>query len=420
MILSSCIQEILSLRNIYRPIFETADWEANGEVVELVIGVDCLNLNQLYQIRVCKTSDSNNFKDCPYQGNCPRVFRYVKYKVNEKPTPQSLIPKNIILIIPTIGKGMNSKVGAKISQVGPKPTGVAGSNGRVYGRGSYATTLKDGSAKDSELKSSNTSLEDCSRSFSGFSFPDEDSLTHDGPFSTLEVLEVRIPPRIDSFMSSPESNLIEDDLDSPDSTFEDDQHPGYDCSVKGAPELNTKSDDAFFGNFKDGWRLGTSELDFLSQKVSDSKFLHNVNLLHKSYKPPLCRNNDKLWESYFYLEPRLIHDVQIPKDSELKSSNTSLEDCSSSIFGFSFPDDDSLITYDGPFSTLEVRIPPSFMSSPESNLIDDDLDSPDSTFEMIKSLIETVLGGDDYEDDYYDFDKDNSSMAELVQHGMSA
>ncbi|CAI8605034.1 unnamed protein product [Vicia faba] len=246
---------------------------------------------------------------------------YVKYKVNEKPTPQTLIPKNIILIIPTIGKGMNSKVGAKISQVGPKPTGVAGSNGRVYGRGSYATTLKDGSAKgwiyfhgdrwfaniwkgkengkgcfytgdaffgkdrwrlgtsepisqkvsplkvldnvnllhksnksylplccnkDSELKSSNTSLEDCSRSFSGFSFPDEDSLTHDGPFSTLEVLEVRIPPRIDSFMSSPESNLIEDDLDSPDSTFEDDQHPGYDCSVKGAPELNTKSDDAFF------------------------------------------------------------------------------------------------------------------------------------------------------------------------------
>ncbi|CAI8605035.1 unnamed protein product [Vicia faba] len=110
-------------------------------------------------------------------------------------------------------------------------------------------------------------------------------------------------------------------------------------------------------------------------------------------------------------------------DSELKSSNTSLEDCSSSIFGFSFPDEDSLITYDGPFSTLEVlevRIPPSFMSSPESNLIDDDLDSPDSTFEMIKSLIESVLGGDDYEDDYYDFDKDNTSMAELVQHGMSA
>ncbi|CAI8605030.1 unnamed protein product [Vicia faba] len=261
-----------ALRNIYRPIFEAADWEANGEVVELVIGVDCLNLNQLYQIRVCKTSDSNNFKDCPYQGNCPRVFRYVKYKVNEKPTPQSLIPKNIILIIPTIGKGMNSKVGAKISQVGPKPTGVAGRMGGwrlgtsepISQKVSPLKVLDNVNLlhksnksylplccnKDSELKSSNTSLEDCSRSFSGFSFPDEDSLTHDGPFSTLEVLEVRIPPRIDSFMSSPESNLIEDDLDSPDSTFEDDQHPGYDCSVKGAPELNTKSDDAFFCQFQ--------------------------------------------------------------------------------------------------------------------------------------------------------------------------
>ncbi|KAL5071406.1 hypothetical protein RYX36_022293 [Vicia faba] len=109
---------------------------------------------------------------------------------------------------------------------------------------------------------------------------------------------------------------------------------------------------------------------------------------------------------------------------ELKSSNTSFEDCSSSISGFNFPDEDSLITYDEPFWTLEVEIPPSiFMSSPESNLIEDDLDSPpDSTFEMIKNLVEFVLDGDDdYDDNYYSSDKDNSSMddimAELVQHG---
>ncbi|XP_058754381.1 uncharacterized protein LOC131627556 [Vicia villosa] len=220
-----------------------------------------------------------------------------------------------------------------------------------------------------------------------------------------------------------------------------------------------------------------SELDSDSPKVYASKVLDNVNLLHKSNKPylPPCRNkalssssgdsngslktdisgssectnqevqaeldssdcssrnvspaklpkSEELWETYLYLEPPLIHDVQIQQDSELKSSNTSFEDCSSSISGFSFPDEDSLVTYDGPFSTLEVEIPPSidsFMSSPESNLTEDDLDSPDSTFEMIKSLIESVLDGDDddYDDDYYNFDKDNSSMddimSELVQH----
>ena len=73
-----------------------------------------------------------------------------------------------------------------------------------------------------------------------------------------------------------------------------------------------------------------------------------------------------------YLEPPLVHAVQIQQD------------------------------YD--------EIPPStdsFMSSPESNLIEDDLDSPqDSTFEMIKNLIEFVLGGDDdYDDNYYSSDK---------------
>ncbi|KAL5069818.1 hypothetical protein RYX36_020705 [Vicia faba] len=216
-----------------------------------------------------------------------------------------------------------------------------------------------------------------------------------------------------------------------------------------------------------------SELDSVSQKVSASKVLDNVHLLHTSSKPylPPCRNkalsssgdsngslksdisgfsectnqevqpeqqkrqnvsptkfpkSDELWESYVYIEPPSIHDVQIQHDSELKSSNTSFEDWSSSISGFSFPDEDSLITYDGPFSTLEAEIPPSidsFMSSPESNLTEDDLDSQDSTFEMIKSLIESVLNGDDddYDDDYYNFDKDSScmddTMAELVQHG---
>ncbi|CAL5196386.1 unnamed protein product [Lathyrus oleraceus] len=215
-----------------------------------------------------------------------------------------------------------------------------------------------------------------------------------------------------------------------------------------------------------------SELDSVCQKVSTSKVLDNVNLLHKSSKPylPPCRNkalssssgdnngslksdisgssdcinqevqaelekrrnvspvkfakSDELWESYVYLEPPMIHDVQIQPDSEFKSSNTSFEDSSSSISGFTFPDEDSLITYDGPFSNLEVKIPPSidsFMSSPENNLIEDDLDSP--TFDMIKNLVESVLDGDDadYDDDYYNFDNDNSCMdgimVELVQHG---
>ncbi|XP_058782138.1 uncharacterized protein LOC131656431 [Vicia villosa] len=216
-----------------------------------------------------------------------------------------------------------------------------------------------------------------------------------------------------------------------------------------------------------------SELDSVSQKVSASKLLDNVYLLHKSNQPylPPCRNkalssssgdsngslktnisgssectnqevqaeldklrnispaklpkSEELWETYLYFEPPFIHDVQIQQDSEFKSANTSLEDCSSSISGFSFPDEDSLVTYDEPFWTLEVKIPPrndSFMSSPESKLIEDDLDSPDSTFEMIKSLVESVLDGDDdYDDDYYSFDKDSSSMddimEELVQHG---
>ncbi|CAI8585348.1 unnamed protein product [Vicia faba] len=205
-----------------------------------------------------------------------------------------------------------------------------------------------------------------------------------------------------------------------------------------------------------------SELDSVSKNVSASNVLdNNVNLLHKSNKPylPPCRNKalssssgdsngslksdisgssectyvsptkfpriGELWESCVYLEPPLIHVVQIQQNLELKSSNTSFENCSSSIFGFNFPDEDSLITYDKPFWTLEVEIPPSidsFMSSPESNLIEDDLDSPpDSTFEMIKNLVEFVLDGDDDYDNYYSFDKDNSStddvMVELVQHG---
>ncbi|KAI5400324.1 hypothetical protein KIW84_065275 [Lathyrus oleraceus] len=216
-----------------------------------------------------------------------------------------------------------------------------------------------------------------------------------------------------------------------------------------------------------------SELDYVSQKISASKVLENVHLLHKTnqpYLPPYCNKalssssgdndgslesdisgssdctnqkveaelenrqnvspakfakSDGLWESYVYLEPPLIHDVQIQQDSEFKSSSTSFEDCSSSIYGFSFPDEDSLITYDGPFLNLEVKIPPSidrFVYSPESNLIEDDLDSPDSTFEMIKSLVESVLDGDDdYDDDYYNFDYDKSCMddvmSELVQHG---
>ncbi|KAL5076998.1 hypothetical protein RYX36_015982 [Vicia faba] len=164
-----------------------------------------------------------------------------------------------------------------------------------------------------------------------------------------------------------------------------------------------------------------SELDSVSKNVSASKVLdNNVNLLHNSNKPylPPCRNKalstssgdsngslksdisgssectdqevqpelekhrnvsptkfpriGQLWESRVYLEPPLVHAVQIQQD------------------------------YD--------EIPPStdsFMSSPESNLIEDDLDSPqDSTFEMIKNLIEFVLDGDDdYDDNYYSSDK---------------
>ncbi|KAL5069785.1 hypothetical protein RYX36_020672 [Vicia faba] len=168
-----------------------------------------------------------------------------------------------------------------------------------------------------------------------------------------------------------------------------------------------------------------SELDSVSKNVSASKVLdNNVNLLHNSNKPymPPCRNKalssssgdsngslksdisgssectdqevqpelekhrnvsptkfpriGQLWESCVYLEPPLVHAVQIQQDLKLKSSNTSFEDCSSYISGFNFPDED-------------------------------DLDSPqDSTFEMIKNLIEFVLDGDDYYDDnYYSSDK---------------
>ncbi|XP_058742101.1 uncharacterized protein LOC131614546 [Vicia villosa] len=139
-----------------------------------------------------------------------------------------------------------------------------------------------------------------------------------------------------------------------------------------------------------------SEIDSVCHQFSATKVPVNSSLLHKSNQPylPPCRNealsssngdsncslksnisgscegtyqelqaelekrqnvfsykfgkSDELWESYMYLEPTLIHDVQIQQDSELQSSNIILEDCPSSISGFSFPDEHSLITYDEP------------------------------------------------------------------------
>jgi len=102
-------------------------------------------------------------------------------------------------------------------------------------------------------------------------------------------------------------------------------------------------------------------------------------------------------------------------------TNTSLEDCSTSIPGLNLPDEDSLIAYDGPFLTMEA---------PESNLdIEDDLDSSDSTYNMIKkNLVESVLDSDDdddhddnddeFDDDYHNFLIINGEIiAQLVQHG---
>jgi hypothetical protein len=132
----------------------------------------------------------------------------------------------------------------------------------------------------------------------------------------------------------------------------------------------------------------------------------------------------------------MIPDVQIQQELELKSSNMSLEDRSTCIPGLILPDEDSLITYDGPIWSCEVEthdVIDSLMSAPdESNPIEDDfdldLDSDDPTFVMIKSLVESVLDGDD--DDYdsdsdsgfnSDFEYDDSLMddimAKLVQHG---
>ncbi|XP_045808897.1 uncharacterized protein LOC123903068 [Trifolium pratense] len=133
----------------------------------------------------------------------------------------------------------------------------------------------------------------------------------------------------------------------------------------------------------------------------------------------------------------VIPDVQIQQELELKSSNMSLEDSSTCIPGLILPDEDSLITYDGPpILAPEVESPDvidSLISAPdESNQTEDDfdwdLDSDDPTFAMIKKLAESVLDGDDddYDDGYYDsdssdFEYDDSLMddimVKLVQHG---
>lgn len=101
-------------------------------------------------------------------------------------------------------------------------------------------------------------------------------------------------------------------------------------------------------------------------------------------------------------------------------TNTSLEDCSTFIPGLNLPDEDSLIVYDGPFLTIDA---------PESNLdIEDDLDSSDSTCDMIKkNVVEYVLDNDDddhddnddeFDDDYHNFLINNDGiMVLLVQHG---
>ncbi|RHN81757.1 hypothetical protein MtrunA17_Chr1g0202591 [Medicago truncatula] len=207
-------------------------------------------------------------------------------------------------------------------------------------------------------------------------------------------------------------------------------------------------------------------------KDSAPKALDKVNLLHKSSAPylPPCRNRalssstgdsngspngdisgsfecttqkqaepgkcgivsprtfakrDNLWECYKQdrFAP-IIPDDQIHQESELKSSNVRIEDCSTVIPGLCLPDEDSLIAYDGPFLNHEMEISlgiDSFMSAPESNLTeDDDLDSQSSTFDMIMNLVEFVL--DDSDDDYdSNFECDDSLMdrirAVLVQHG---
>jgi hypothetical protein len=134
---------------------------------------------------------------------------------------------------------------------------------------------------------------------------------------------------------------------------------------------------------------------------------------------------DNLWECYKQNRfAPIIPNDQIQQESELKSSNVSLEDCSTIIPGLCLPDEDSLIAYDGPFLNHEMEIPlgiDSFMSAPESNLTeDDDLDSQSSTFDMILNLVEFVL--DDSDDDYdSNFECDDSLMdrirAVLMQHG---
>lgn len=101
-------------------------------------------------------------------------------------------------------------------------------------------------------------------------------------------------------------------------------------------------------------------------------------------------------------------------------TNTSLEDCSTSIPGLNLPDEESLIAYDRLFLPIDAH---------ESNLdIEDDLDSSDSTYDTIKkNVVEYVLDNDDDHDDNDDeFDDDDylnflinndGIMVLLVQHG---
>lgn len=85
---------------------------------------------------------------------------------------------------------------------------------------------------------------------------------------------------------------------------------------------------------------------------------------------------------------------QIQHELELNSYSKSLDGESNSCFELCLPDEESLISFDGPFLMLDVQnsgVVDNSLSSPERNAIEADVFSPSSPGDMVEKLVESIL-----------------------------
>lgn len=97
-------------------------------------------------------------------------------------------------------------------------------------------------------------------------------------------------------------------------------------------------------------------------------------------------------------QDRCNPDLQSQEELELNSSCNSLDGESNSSSEICWPDEDSLIAFDGSFLMPEVgnsAVGDNFMSNPETSPNKADGFSPRSPHEMIEKLVESILNDDD-------------------------